>query len=1369
MVTSSGEKVADALRASLKEIERLRRRNQNLIAASTEPIAIVGMSCRYPGGVSSPEAFWELLAAGRDAVSGFPTDRGWDLDGLYDADPDQPGKSYVREGGFVHDAPDFDPAFFGLSPREALATDPQQRLLLETSWEAIERAGISPASLKGSRTGAFIGYAGHDYAARIQSVPDGLEGYLGTGSASSVASGRVAYTLGLEGPAVTVDTACSSSLVALHLACQALRARECSLALAGGATVMSAPFRFVEFSRQRGLAPDGRCKAFAASADGTGWAEGAGMLLLERLSQAQRNGHPVLAVVRGTAVNQDGASSGLTAPNGPSQQRVIRQALANAGLTAADVDAVEAHGTGTTLGDPIEAHALLATYGDNRSAERPLWLGSVKSNIGHTQAAAGVASVIKMVMALRHETLPKTLHVDAPSPHVDWSSGAISLLAEARPWSRAGRPRRAGVSSFGVSGTNAHVIIEQPPAQQDAADQPPPARGDEGHKPVLAPVVVPWLVSGRGEGAVREQAIRLRAHLHDRPELEPLDVGWSLATTRAVFEHRAVILGRNRDELLDGLHSLATGDPTGQVVTGSATAPVGKTVFVFPGQGSQWAGMAADLLDSSAVFAEQIDACEEAFAPHLNWSLGQVLRQTAGAPSLEGDDVTQPVLFAVMVGLARMWQACGIHPDAVIGHSQGEIAAAHIAGALSLTDAAAVVALRSRALTRLAGHGAMASVSLAEKEVEERLATWQDRLAIAAVNGPRTVIVSGEPEAVEELLADCAKQEIRARRIPVDYASHGPQVEAVEDEILHSLASITPATPSVPLLSTVTGQWITGPDMDAGYWYRNLRQPVRLSDALHTLAADGYHTFIETSPHPVLTHTIHDTLDPTNTPGTTEPIVIGTLRRDEDGPRRFLTSLAQAHTHGLPITWEHLYTGIKVQRVELPTYPFQRQRYWLESAPLAGDVSAAGMRSTSHPLLGAAVQLADSDRYVFTGRLSLSTHPWLADHAVMDTVLLPGTAFVELALHAGAEVGCPHLEELTLHAPLLLPEQAGVQVQLTLDPPDDDGRRALSIHSRVQDSEDTSDQGTWLHHAAGIVVNDGSEQDVSDSGMTGSWPPANAVCLPTADFYERLAEGGFTYGPVFRGLQAAWRQGQEIFAEVALPEEHTHHADHYAVHPALLDAALHAVGFTLSPDTEPGQRSRLPFSWQHVRVHAAGATALRVRVTPAAGDAVAVTVADPTGAPVATVQALVTRPVSSEQLQAARPVSAHDHLYQVEWANLPSTQAPTTPTGQWAIVDDDPLDLATVLNAAGTRVDTHTDLTALTHALDSGATPPSTAVLTVHHWHNPSTTSHPINTTPLQAAQQTAVQVRAVVYRLLAWVQAWLAEPRLADTRLVIV
>ncbi|MGW1402897.1 type I polyketide synthase, partial [Streptomyces sp. NPDC002405] len=889
--------------------------------ADDEPIAIIGMSCRYPGGVGSPEQLWDLVLSGTDAITDFPVNRGWNTAGLYDPDPDHPGTTYSTQGGFLHEADEFDPMFFGISPREALVMDPQQRLLLETTWEAFERAGLTPATLRGSLTGTFIGSSYQEYG---MGAGDGTEGHLVTGTSPSVLSGRLAYVFGLEGPAVTVDTACSSSLVALHLACQALRNGESTLAVAGGATVMTTPNAFVAFSRQRALAQDGRCKAFSESADGMTLAEGVGIVLVERLSDARRNGHPVLAVIRGSAINQDGASNGLSAPNGPSQQRVIRQALANARVAPGEIDLLEAHGTGTPLGDPIEAQALFATYGRTRTPETALQLGSVKSNIGHTQSAAGVASIIKMVMALRHGVMPRTLHADEPSSHVDWSPGTVRLLGENTDWPQTGRPRRAAVSSFGISGTNAHVILEQ--------ETEAPAAEDE--QPAVAPVpvaagVVPWVLSARGAAALREQADRLLTHLVTAvPAARPIDVGLSLATSRALFEHRAVVVPPAGTDPLEALRAVAADGPSGVVARGVADVE-GRTVFVFPGQGSQWVGMGAQLLDESPAFAERIAECAAALAEFTDWNLIDVLRGVEGAPTLERVDVVQPASFAVMVSLAAVWRAQGVEPDAVVGHSQGEIAAAVVSGALSLRDGARVVALRSQAIGRsLAGRGGMMSVALPVAEVEARLEAFGGRVSVAAENGPRSSVVAGEPEALDELHAQLTAEEVRARRIAVDYASHSHHVEDLHDEILQLLAEVAPTASEIPFFSTVTGDWLDTTAMDAGYWYRSLRGRVLFADAIRDLIAAEHRAFIEVSSHPVLAMSVQDMIDDAGVAG----VASGTLRRDNGGLDRFLLSAAEVCVRGVDVDWAAVFEGTGASRVDLPTYAFQHENLWVVPA-----------------------------------------------------------------------------------------------------------------------------------------------------------------------------------------------------------------------------------------------------------------------------------------------------------------------------------------------------------------------------------------------------------------------------------------------------
>ncbi|MFE7268225.1 type I polyketide synthase [Streptomyces sp. NPDC057592] len=1258
----------DHLKWMTAELRQAKQRLREVDSGEQEPIAIVGMSCRYPGGVDSPEDLWRLVASGTDAVAAFPQDRGWDLEALTAPDPDSPGSSISDEGGFLYGATEFDAGFFGISPREALTMDPQQRLILESSWELFERAGIDPESLRGSRTGVFVGTNGQDYPTLLPNSAENVEGYLVVGGSASVISGRISYTLGLEGPAATVDTACSSSLVALHWACQALREQECSLAAAGGVALMSTPGTFQEFSRQRAMAADGRCKAFADSADGTGWGEGVGMLLLERLSDARRNGHRILAVVRGSAVNQDGASSGLTVPNGPAQQRVIRQALANAGLGAGDVDVVEAHGTGTTLGDPIEAQALLATYGQDRPEGQPLWLGSLKSNIGHTQAAAGVGGIIKMVMAMRHGVLPRTLHVDRPSTHVDWSTGAVELLTEERTWDTPGRPRRAAVSSFGMSGTNAHAIIEAPPAEtaEPAAE---PSAEPSARRDGTASGPVPWLVSGRSAQALAAQADRLRTHVLDAPTAPALnDIGLSLTRTRTAFDHRAVVIADSTSDMTDRLQALAGEAPDGGTLpAGTARGTVGgyaKPVFVFPGQGAQWAGMAVGLLDSSPVFAARMAECAAALEPYVEWSLIDVVRGADGAPGLDRVDVVQPVLWAVMVSLAEVWRSYGVEPAAVIGHSQGEIAAAAVAGILPLSDAAKVVALRSRAIIALAGRGGMVSVAQPATWVREKIKTWDGRISIAAVNGPSSVVVSGDPEALDELVTDCQANEIRARKVDVDYASHSAHVEEIEPELAKLLAGIAPSAGDVALYSSLTGGLLDGTEMGAGYWYNNLRETVEFEQATRTALADGHSVFIEVSPHPVLSLGLQGTIDDT----ATDAAVLGTLRRDEGGLDRMLQSVAELWVLGVDVDWDTFFEGTDARTVDLPTYAFQRERYWPRAAEFSGDVASVGLEGAEHPLLGAVLDLPGPGGVVLTGRLAARTHGWLADHVVDGRVLVPGTALVEMAVRAGDQVGHGTVSELVLESPLVLPENGAAVVRVVVGTEGEDGvgsgTRPLTVYGQAEGAE------TWTRHAAGVLTattTGGGADQPSDASWAAVWPPQDAEAVDVSDFYAELAATGYGYGPAFQGLRAVWRRAGEVFAEVALGEETAGQAGRFGLHPALLDSALHAVG---AGGLFPGEAGlQLPFAWEGVELYAAGASSLRVRLAPAGGQAVSVEATDGAGAPVASVRSLAFRPVSADQLREAENRAAAESLFRLEW--VPATGAPETgaATGTGAAAD----------------------------------------------------------------------------------------------------
>ncbi len=1195
-------------------------------AKADEPVVVVGMGCRFPGGVDSPRGLWEVVAQGRDVVSEFPTDRGWDVDGLFDPDPDAMGKTYTRRGGFVADVAGFDAGFFGIASGEALAMDPEQRLLMECSWEALEDAGIEPTSLRGSATGVFTGIFGQSYASEATD----LEGYRLTGTASSVASGRVSYFLGLEGPAVSVDTACSSSLVAMHWAVQSLRSGECDLALAGGATVISSPAVFVGFSRQRGLAADGRCKSFAGAADGTAWGEGAGVVVLERLSDARRLGHSVLAVVRGSAINQDGASNGLTAPNGPSQQRVIRAALASAGLTAADVDVVEAHGTGTTLGDPIEAQALLATYGQDRPPGRPLWLGSIKSNMAHTQAAAGVAGVIKMVQAMRYGVMPPTLHVDVPSPYVDWSTGAVSVLTEARGWPADGHPRRSAVSSFGISGTNAHVILEQAPAE---ATESASRATNSGGPDRMGLSALPWVVSARSAEALSAQADRLLAHVQADQRLDPVDVGWSLAR-RSVFEHRAVAVGGDREQLMAGLAAVARDEPGAGVVMGRV-GPVGKTVMVFPGQGSQSIGMGRELYGQMPVFAKAFDAVADELDRHLRLPLRRVVwGDDQGL--LDSTEFAQPALFAVETALFTLLRSWGLGPDFVMGHSVGEYSAAYVAGVLTLADAAMLVAARGRLMQGLLAGGAMVSVGASEHEVMPLL---REGVAIAAINAPESVVISGPQSAVSVIAQRFAQQGRRVRPLAVSHAFHSPLMEPMLEEFARVAARVEVREPQIGIVSNVTAE-LAGSGSDFGsaqYWVNHIRRPVRFADSARHLQTYGATHFIEAGPGSGLTAAIEQSLSPT------EAVVVSVLAKDRPEVASLMGAAGHLFTTGVRVDWPAVFAGSGGRRVELPTYAFQGRRFWSQGAPTGPvDATGLGVGGTGHALLGAVVERPDSGGMVLTGRLSLAAQPWLADHSVGGVVLFPGTGFVELVIRAADEVGCAVIDELVLATPLVVQQGAGVQVQVVVGAAGESGSRAVSVYSRRDQSE-----AEWLLHAEGML----GVADAEASVDLSVWPPVGAESVDISDGYARLSARGYDYGPAFQGLVAVWRRGPELFAEAATPAETGVQVDGMGIHPALLDAVLHASG--LAADTT---ETMLPFCWRGVSLHAGGAGRVRARFTALGADAMSVDVADAAGLPVLTVRTLVTRPMTAEQLNAAVTTAAarpDREPLEVVWSPIP--------------------------------------------------------------------------------------------------------------------
>ncbi|MEU1509496.1 SDR family NAD(P)-dependent oxidoreductase [Kitasatospora sp. NPDC005748] len=1089
---------------------------------------------------------------------------------------------------------------------------------------------------------------------------------------------------------------------------------------------MSTPGTFIDFSRQRGLAADGRCKAFAESADGTGWGEGVGVLVLERLSDARRNGHKVLAVVRGSAVNQDGASNGLTAPNGPSQQRVIRAALANAGLSAAEVDVVEGHGTGTRLGDPIEAQALLATYGQERPADRPLLLGSVKSNIGHAQAAAGVAGVIKMVAAMQHGSVPATLHVDEPSSHVDWAAGAVRLVTEAQPWPETGeRPRRAGVSSFGFSGTNAHVIIEQAPEQ----DIPRP-RADHRTLPV-----VPWVVSGRSAEGLAGQAERL-ADFVQQSDADLLDAGWSLAVSRAALEQRAVVLGADREELLACLAALAEGREVPGVVTG-AVGGAGKVGFVFTGQGAQRVGMGQGLYAAFPVFAAAFDAVCAGLAEHLDGSLAAVIR---GEGPIDETGWAQPALFAVEVALHRLLESWGVSPQVVAGHSIGELAAAHVAGVWSLEDACAVVAARGRLMQQLPSGGAMVAVEATEEQVLEAIA-GRTGVGIAAVNGPKAVVISGVEDEVLQAAAQLAASGARTKRLQVSHAFHSPLMEPMLEEFTRVVAAVSYRVPKLTMVSALTGLPVTDEVTDPAYWVRHVREAVRFHDAAQCLRAAGVRTFVEIGPDGVLSG-----MGPqTRTDDQGEPEVwLPLLRRGRDEPRALFTALAKLFVRGVPVAWEQVYADTGAQQVDLPTYAFQRQRYWL-TATAGSRAEDLGLENPGHPLLGAAVTLPATGGVALTGQLSLAAQPWLAQSLLRDRVMVPTAALVEMAVRAGDEVGCGRVEELTVEMPVVLPERGGVRVQVTVGESGPAGRREVALFARADDGE-------WVRHASGTLAPDEPGEPAGHSGADTAawsvqWPPVGAEAADVDAMYARLAAAGLGYR---QAVRAAWRRGDEVFAEVASAEGTE--VSGFGVHPALLDAALHLIGLEQAAEEGP----LLPLGWADVTVHASGAPAARVRVAPSpSGEGVSVALADQSGQPIVSVGSVVLGAPAVGLLDRAAG-AVGDGLFRVDWVPVAAPETAGEPGRAWAVLGDDG-GLAVPGAAA------YADVADLVAAVEAGAAVPDVVLVCGV----PGTAS--FGTTTGEGADDVPAAARAAVLRVLAVLRDWLAAGSLDGTRLVVV
>ena len=1203
--------------------------------AGAEPIAVIGMGCRFPGDASDPERFWRLLVNRVDAIGEVPADR-WSIDALYDPDPAAPGKMSTRWGGFLRAIDGFDPQFFGISPREASRMDPQQRLLLEVAWEALEDAGQTRAALDGSPTGVFVASYHNDYAALMTADRRGIDAWTSTGTAHSIVANRLSYLLNLRGPSLTVDTACSASLVAVHLACRSLRAEECSLAVAGGVSLMLSPEVTISLSKWGFMAADGRCKTFDASADGFVRGEGGGVVVLKRLSDALADGDRVLGLIRGSAVNQDGRTSVLTAPSGVAQAAVIRQALENGKVAAEQVDYVEAHGTGTVLGDPIEVEALGVVYGGPTAGTHPCALGAVKANIGHLEAAAGIAGLIKALLCLRHGLIPPQLHFSRLNPHLSLAGSRFVIPTEPLPWPRGGRRRFAGVSSFGFGGTNAHVVLEEAP---EIATRP-------GAEPTEPPAAHVLALSAQTDEALIALADDYHAWLGDDGTPRLADICYTAAVRRTHHERRLAVVGTSAAEMVRQLAAYRDGRDR---APHRERRP--RLAFVFSGQGSQRPGMGRELLDGRPEFRAALEECDAAIRRYAGWSVIDEIRADAAHSRVHRTEVAQPVLFALQAALAALWSEWGVRPDAVAGHSVGEVAAVFVAGALSLDDAARVVVERGRIMERVTGRGRMLAVGLSREAVESLL---HEELGVAAVNGPASVVLSGTAAAVEDAARRLGERGVRSHLLPVDYAFHSFQLEPLRDELTRALAGITPGPVERSLVSTVTGRPAEGPELRPRYWATGIREPVLFAPAVEALAAGGDTLFVEIGPHPVLGGPILECLGPRAEPGQ----VLASLRRDRGEAATILTTLGAIYRAGLDVRWDAVYAA-GGRCVGLPSYPWQRRRCWYTSgAPATGEGAAPRPSEPAlHPLVQRRVPSPVAALY--ESRLGAGAPAYLGDHRIQGAVVFPASGYIELALAVGATPAAPAVEDLVMFEPLVIAEDDERIVQIVVT--DAPAGRTIQVHSTTGAGPATEPR--WTLHASARLA---PARPVAARPLDGCPDEDDAGA-----HYARLEESGLQFGPAFRGLAALWRGRAEARGRVSAPACIASELEAHRFHPALMDACLQVIGVAAG-DAVGGSRLYVPLGVDRVVLHRAPPETLlsEARLRPGGGDVLVadVRISDEAGEPVADLEGVRLKRVEGALVRPAAP----EALFEVRWRPQPrGGVAPSAEVARrWLILGD---------------------------------------------------------------------------------------------------